>query len=138
MRDLTQHLTTRADDNHVVALVIVELQQLGHHLRVGVGGKFHAQLQQMFLDLHIVFNDAVVDQSNITAFADVGVGVHITGLAVGCPAGVADAQRPLQVHAAMTRVASVVTLKPPAVDPGAPPVSISKMVIKTDGSVIWE
>ena len=89
---------------HVVALVVVELQQLGHHLRVRVGGEVDALAHQVLLELQIVFDDAVVDDGDPAVLADVGVGVDVVGLPVGGPAGVADAQAPLQVRAAVDQV----------------------------------
>ncbi len=89
---------------HVVALVVVELQQLGHHLRVRVGGEVDALAHQVLLELHVVFDDAVVDQGDPAVLADMGVGVDVIGLPVGGPAGVADAQAPVQVRAAVDQV----------------------------------
>ena len=89
---------------HVVALIVMEFQQLGHHLRIRVGLEGDALLEQVLLELHIVFNDAVVDQGDLPIGADVGVGVDVAGLAVGGPAGVSDAQRTLQIGAAVNHV----------------------------------
>ena len=89
---------------HVMAFVIVELQQLGHHLRVGLRLEGHAVAQELLLDLHIVLNDAVVDQGNTAVLTDMGMGVDVVGLAVGGPAGVADAQGALHIGAAVDHV----------------------------------
>ena len=89
---------------HIAALIVVELQKLGHHLGVGVRGEGGALLEQVILDLLVIFNDAVVHQGDGPVFADVGMGVDVVGLAVGGPAGVADAQTPLQVRAAVDQV----------------------------------
>ena len=52
----------------------------------------------------VVFNDAVVDQSNAAVLADVGMGVDVVGLPVGGPAGVPDTQGSLQVRPVMGQV----------------------------------
>ena len=96
---------------HIVALVVVELQQLGHHLRVRVGGEVDALAHQVLLQLQIVFNDAVVDDGDPPVLTDVGMGVDVVGLPVGGPAGVADAQVPLQIRAAVDQVGQ--RLQPP-------------------------
>ena len=88
-----------------MALVIMEFQKLGHHLGVGIRGKFHAMALELFLDLQVVLDDAVVDQRDLSVFADVGMGVDIVGLSVGSPAGMADAQCALQVSAIVSQVA---------------------------------
>ena len=89
---------------HVAALVIVMLQQLGHHLRVRVGGEADPLAHQVLLELHVVFDDAVVDDGDPAVLADVGMGVDVVGLPVGGPAGVADAQAPVQIRAAVDQV----------------------------------
>ena len=70
-----------------------------------------AQLHKVLFNIQVIFNDAVVHQGNAAVFADMGVGVGIVGLTVGGPAGVADAQRPLQVRSAVRQVQQ--HLKPP-------------------------
>ena len=89
---------------HAAALLIVELQQLGHHLAVGLRGEFHPLAQQVFLDLLVVLDDAVVDQGHLAALAHMGMGVDVVGLAVGGPAGVADAQVPVEVRPVMAEL----------------------------------
>ena len=89
---------------HVVAFVVVELQQLCHHLRVRVGGEVDALAHEVLLDFQIVFDDAVVDEGDPPVLADVGMGVDVIWLPVGGPAGMPDAQVPLQVRAAVDQV----------------------------------
>ena len=89
---------------HAAALLIVDLQQLGHHLAVGLRGEFHPLAQQVFLDLLVVLDDAVVDQGHLAALAHMGMGVDVVGLAVGGPAGVADAQVPVEVRPVMAEL----------------------------------
>ena len=89
---------------HIVALVIMELQQLGHHLRVCIRLEHNAMAQKLLLDLHIVFNDAVMHQRDPAVLADMGMGVDVIRFAVGSPAGMADAQRPFHIGAAVDHV----------------------------------
>ena len=89
---------------HIAALVVVELQQLGHHLGVRIGVECDAQLLQVLLQLQIVLDNAVVDQGDLAVLADMGVGVGVVGLAVGGPAGMANAQSALQIGAAVDHV----------------------------------
>ena len=70
-----------------------------------------ALAHQVLLELHVVFDDAVVDQGDPAVLADMGVGVDVIGLPVGGPAGVADAQAPVQVRAAVDQVRQ--DLEPP-------------------------
>ena len=58
-------------------------------------------MQQLTLQLREVLDDAVVHQRNAAAAADMGVGIDVVWLAVGGPAGVADAQRAGQIRAVM-------------------------------------
>ena len=82
----------------------MELQQLGHHLRVCIRLEHNAVAQKLLLDLHIVFNDAVMHQRDPAILTDMGMGVNIIGFAVGSPAGMADAQRPFHIGAAVDHV----------------------------------
>ena len=83
---------------HVAALVVMELQQVGHHLAVGLGREGHALAGELFLELQVILDDAVVDQGDLAVPADVGMGIHVVGLAVRGPAGVPDAKHPFQVR----------------------------------------
>ena len=67
--------------------------------------------QKLLLDLHIVFDDAVVHQRDSPVLADMGVCVDVIGLAMGSPAGMADAEGPLHIRAAVNHVRQ--HLKPP-------------------------
>ena len=51
---------------------------------------------EKFLDLQIVFNDPVVNHRDLPVLAQMGMGIDIIWLAVGGPAGVADAHPALQ------------------------------------------
>ena len=76
---------------HVAAVPVVPVQQLGHHLRVRLGAEGIALFQQLLFQLRVVFDDAVVHHGEAAALADLRVGVGVVGLAVGGPAGMADA-----------------------------------------------
>ena len=89
---------------HIPTLIVVELQQLGHHLRVRIGLKGNPLLQQVLLQLHVVFNDAVVHQGDPPVLTDVRMGVDVVGFPVSGPAGMADTQGPLQVGAAVDHI----------------------------------
>ena len=89
----------------VAAVVEVIFQQLGDDLRVGVRAEAHALCQQKFLDLQIVFDDAVMDDGHAAVLADVGMGVDVVRLAVRGPAGVPQADAALDGPAALDQVA---------------------------------
>ena len=105
-----EHAHHRLEDVAAVGIVVVE--QLGDDLGVRLGAESVALVQQLLLELDVVFNDAVVDNGDFAALADVGVGVDIVRLAVGGPAGVADADRARQIRALVRQVAE--HLQPPA------------------------
>ena len=63
-----------------------------------------ALAHEVLLDFQIVFDDAVVDEGDPPVLADVGMGVDVIWLPVGGPAGMPDAQVPLQVRAAVDQV----------------------------------
>ena len=88
--DAVEHLGDRVQD----IAVIVVLQQMGHHFRVGLGDKMHAVGLEKFLDLGVVFDDAVMYHRDAAVLAHVGVGVDVGGFPVGGPAGVAQADAP--------------------------------------------
>ena len=98
-----EHAHDRLEE--VAALFVVVVQQLGHHLRVGIGPEGIALLNQLIFQLHVVLNDAVVHHGDPPAAADVGVGVDVVGLAVGGPAGVSDAQGAGQIGAVVGQLA---------------------------------
>ena len=63
-----------------------------------------ALVQELALQLREILDDAVVYQGDASALAHMGVGVDVVGLAVGGPAGVADAQGAGQIRAVMGQV----------------------------------
>ena len=76
-----------------LAAVIV-IHHLGDHFGVGLGGKIVAAGRQAVLEFLIVFNDAVMDHRDLVVTGIMGVRVDGGRLAVGRPAGVADAAGP--------------------------------------------
>ena len=85
----------------VVALVVVEFEQLRHDLGIGLGLEGDALPDQEFLDLNIVFDDAVVNDRELSVLAHVGVGVGDIRRAVCRPAGVTKADAAFDVGAAV-------------------------------------
>ena len=85
----------------VVALVVVEFKQLRHDLGIGLGLEGDALPDQEFLDLNIVFDDAVVNDGELSVLAHVGVGVGDIRRAVCRPAGVTKADAAFDVGAAV-------------------------------------
>ena len=85
----------------VVALVVVEFEQLRHDLGIGLGLEGDALPDQEFLDLNIVFDDAVVNDGELSVLAHVGVGVGDIRRAVCRPAGVTKADAAFDVGAAV-------------------------------------
>ena len=84
-----------------LVLVVVVVDQLGGDLGVGLAVEGVAVLDQLLAQELIVFDDAVVHQNHGVAVAVVGMGVVRGGLAVGRPAGVADAAATPERHAAV-------------------------------------
>ena len=101
--DAAQHAAHGLEE--VAALVVVELEQLRHDLGIRFGSEGHALRDQKFLELDIVFDDAVVDDGKLAVLADVGVGVDVVRRAVGRPAGMAHADGALHIRAAVDEVA---------------------------------
>jgi hypothetical protein len=93
-----QHLEHGVDD--VVGLEIVVLESWTT-TSVSVSDLNTTPLEQEFLQLHIVFDNAVVHHGHLAVLAHVGVGVELVGLAVGGPAGVADAGEAVKIRAVM-------------------------------------
>ena len=71
------------------------------HLGVRLAQKDAAAGRELLAQGRVVFDDAVVDDGELAVVADVGVGVQVSGRAVGGPAGVAYAGVPGQVRAAV-------------------------------------
>ena len=64
------------------------LNQIDEDFRIGFRVKDIAFGQQVFLDLLVVFNDAVVDKGNVAAVGEMRMRVALGGNAVRCPARV--------------------------------------------------
>ena len=67
------------------------LHQLGHYLGVGLRDEADPLPLEKRLQLGVVLDDAVVHHGDLAAAADLGVGIHVRGRAVGGPPGVAHA-----------------------------------------------
>ena len=75
----------------VGVLFVVVVNELDGHLRIGGGVEAVALPGQLFPQLLIVFDNAVVNGHHIAVIGAMGVGIVLAGFAVGGPAGVADA-----------------------------------------------
>ena len=79
--------------------MVMKLKQMRRQLAVRFCPNGKAGLFQHFPQLHIVFDDAVVHQSDASVFAHMRVGVDVRRFSVGGPAGMADAERAGQKRA---------------------------------------
>ena len=70
---------------------VIVVKQLGNDLGVGLGDEAEALVDQTLLDLLIVFNDSVVYDGNLLVTGIMRVCVDDGRLAMGRPAGMADA-----------------------------------------------
>ena len=70
---------------------VIVVKQLGNDLGVGLGDEAEALVEQTILDLLIVFNDSVVYDGNLLVTGIMRVCVDDGRLAMGRPAGMADA-----------------------------------------------
>ena len=66
-------------------------EQVGDHLRIGVGAEDNALGLELLAQAAVVLDDAVLNHGHLAAAIEVGVGIALLGLAVGGPTGVADA-----------------------------------------------
>ena len=83
-------LGERIDGPHFIFLIVV-IYELDEHFRVRLGIEGIAVMQEFFLDLAIVFDDAVVDAHDAAVIAAMGMGVGLRRVAVRRPARVPDA-----------------------------------------------
>ena len=88
-----------------MALVVVKLQQLRNHLGVRLRTEMDSLIDKELLDLHIVLDDAVVDDGELTALAQMRMCVDVIGGSVGRPSGVTDTDTALHIRAAVTQAA---------------------------------
>ena len=75
--------------------LVVGLDEMGEHFRVGLGLELVARFQQPFFQQQVVFNNAIVDQEELAAAIRVRVSIHHAGLAVRGPARVGDSRHAL-------------------------------------------
>ena len=92
--DAGEHLRDRGQNVLILTLIVV-FQQLGHHLRIGIGYKCDPLAKQVLLDFQVIFNNAVMNQCNLAVFTDMGMRIDIVRLSMGRPAGVSDSKGPL-------------------------------------------
>ncbi len=67
-----------------------------HDLSVGFGGELVAFLLQLFFELEVVFDNAIVDDDDLAGAVAMRVGVLFSGAAMSGPARVADAVGAIQ------------------------------------------
>jgi hypothetical protein len=65
---------------------------VGQDFRVGFGLELVSGLDETGFKAVIILDDAVMHHGDPAALVEMGMGVFVRGRAVGCPAGVADAQ----------------------------------------------
>ena len=92
---------------HRAGLLEIIFEQLRHDLAVGLGGEAHALFLEKAADFQIIFDDAVVDKGDFAVLAQMRVGIDVVRLAVGRPAGMADAGRAGERFAAVGHVEQV-------------------------------
>ena len=85
--DDSKHL---ADGGEEIAVVHF-FQKVRYHFGVGVGFEYMAFVDELFLQSHVVFDDAIVDDDEMVVAVAVGMGISVRRLAMGSPAGVANA-----------------------------------------------
>ena len=88
-------------------LFVEQLNEIGDDLRIRLRGEGLALVLQHFLQLLIVFNDTVVHHHNLAACGGVGMAVGVGRGAVGCPAGVPDADDAGNICAAVHHLAQI-------------------------------
>ena len=88
---------------HLQAVVGLGVERLevaadeeGKHLGVGLGAELASLVLQLLLQQSIILDHAVVDHGQFAGGVEVGMGVRLGRLAVGGPAGVADAERAVE------------------------------------------
>ncbi len=84
-------VTNRGRQIAVASIVIVAMDQMHDHLGVGVAAKFIALLLERLPQFKEVLDDAVLHHNQFTVCAAVGMGVALTGRAMGRPARMAHA-----------------------------------------------
>ncbi len=75
----------------ITQCAVVFLNQVRDDFGIGLGRKLETVSPQFLAQLLIVFDDPVVDNSQPVA-GHVRMGVDLRGLAMGCPAGMGNAQ----------------------------------------------
>lgn len=78
-------------------LGVVVGDEVGEGFGIGLGFEGISLLEEEFFHAEVIFNDPVVDDRNGIVAAGMGVGVCLGNIAVGGPAGMADAEFPAEV-----------------------------------------
>ena len=68
---------------------------MGHYFGVGLRQEFVTFFDQALLDMKVIFNDSIVHHHKIAMAIGMRMRVSVGRPAMGCPAGMADAQMPL-------------------------------------------
>ena len=95
-----QTLACSADGGQQVGRAVAQrlLDQMRHHLGVGVAGEGMPRGLQLLAQVGEVLDDAVVHHGDAAVAAGVRMGVGLARAAVGCPARVADAAGAFEVE----------------------------------------
>ena len=75
----------------VLALVIIIANEVGNHFRIRIGTELDTVVLQSCPKYRFIFNNTVVNDSDLAGIGQMGMAVHIRGGAMGGPAGMADA-----------------------------------------------
>ena len=102
--------------------LIVKVQQVYHHFRVGLAVKDEALGRQLLPQLRIILDDAVMHHRKAAVVGHMGMGVFRGRCAVGGPAGMADAADTL--HRAAVLRQAIEIFQPAAGLGGIDPVSL--------------
>lgn len=70
---------------------IIIVDQMGDDLRIRPRYKLNSLSLELILDLHVVFDDPDMDNSDISRHIGMGMGVHIGRLPMGSPPGMPNA-----------------------------------------------
>ena len=94
--NLLEGLADGLDQRAVVGLLDI-FDELYKHLGVGLALEGASLEFKRFLKDAVILYRTVVDQGDTARAADMGMGVYVVGLSVGCPAGMGDADASLDV-----------------------------------------
>ena len=84
--DYSKHLA----DGREKITVIKLFRQMGNDFAVRFRLEYMAFFQKIFFQIHVVFNNAIVNDDKMIIFIPMGMGIHIWWFAVSCPSGMPD------------------------------------------------